>query len=336
MYQVITIWNLSKPNEEITDSIQNIRLRGYNHQTFLPSQYAFKLKKKEVKSLSVSNIADRYCPSRRDLYIEKGINKPRTKKRKTWGRIAGTIADRYISSLLTEIRCEEEKNTYSDIKNKISKFHNDFLNENCKIISKLKSSEKYSFGVEAGDTEWFLKLLSYNGRVELSMKLIHSILRIKDDLNIDHLQVNRIQIRPKTMQIGISSPVSPDFIIPDFGIVGDIKTGKRFREHFLLTCAGYALAYENEKGEGNDINWGIIYFFPSYAKSKYVKFITFAQIYIFPIDDHLRRWFIDARDEAYKIISRETIPDFPPETERENCKYCKYLHYCQQQGLEVK
>jgi len=336
MYQVITIWNLSKPNGEITDTIQNIRLRGYNRETFLPGEYAFKLKKREIRSLSVSNIADRYCPTRRDLYIEKGINRPRIERHKTWGRIAGTIADRYVSSLLTEITYERGKNTYSDIRDEISKFHDNFLNKNCKIISDLELSESHSFGVEAGDTDWFLKLLSYNGRIELSMKLLHSILQIENNLDINHIQVNRIHIRPKTGQIGISSPVSPDFIIPDFGIVGDIKTGKKFRDHFLLTCAGYALAYENEKGEGNDINWGIIYFFPSYAKSKYVKFITFAQIYIFPIDDHLRHWFITIRNEAYRIISSETIPAFPPETERDDCKYCKYFHFCQQQGLEVK
>ena len=67
MFQVVTMWNLSRPDEEMRDNVQNIELREYNSETFLTGEFAVKLSTKEISPLSVSNISDRYCPTRRDL-----------------------------------------------------------------------------------------------------------------------------------------------------------------------------------------------------------------------------------------------------------------------------
>ncbi|MCD6573463.1 MAG: CRISPR-associated protein Cas4, partial [Thermoplasmata archaeon] len=137
-------------------------------------------------------------------------------------------------------------------------------------------------------------------------------------------------------QVGINLPASPDFIIPKYGIVGDIKTGIEFKPHFQLTCAGYALAYENVKGIGNDINWGIIYFFPTRNPSLFRKSITFAQVYIFPIDDYLRKEFLAKRDEAYDIISKSQKPALPRSNERKHCEYCRFREICIRDGLDLE
>ena len=39
-----------------------------------------------------------------------------------------------------------------------------------------------------------------------------------------------------------------------------IKSGASFKDFYPLSCAGYAIAYENQHGCGNDMNFGIIYF----------------------------------------------------------------------------
>ena len=216
-----------------------------------------------------------------------------------------------------------------------------FLKSNSKSINRLRSLEGRSEGIEAGDTDWLLKLLDYNGRAELGLRLLHSMIREEESLDIADVETEQraLQIMPNILQIGINSPATPDFIIPDFGIVGDIKSGKGFKDHFLLTCAGYALAYENQHREEHDkkhdINWGVIYFFPTRVPCDYVRPLTFAQIYIFPIDDSLREWFIRIRDEAYDIISKPNAPKLPLKDKREHCPYCRFKDYCINEGLEL-
>ncbi|MBU4502709.1 MAG: CRISPR-associated protein Cas4, partial [Nanoarchaeota archaeon] len=123
--------------------------------------------------------------------------------------------------------------------------------------------------------------------------------------------------------------VKPDFLIRKYKIIGDIKSGMGgFEDRYLLTCIGYALAYENEMKE--DINFGIIYFFPT-RHSRFTKPASFSQVYIFPIDDDVRKYFLDVRDQAYSIISRNSSPNLPDD--KRNCTYCKFNEECKQEGL---
>jgi CRISPR/Cas system-associated exonuclease Cas4 (RecB family) len=182
-----------------------------------------------------------------------------------------------------------------------------------------------------------LKLLNNNGRAELGMKLLHSFaFKNCKDMNLNHLKLNTassIKLKPNPAEIGISSSVEPDFLIDKYKVIGDVKSGTEFKPFHQLTCTGYALAYENEKKK--DINWGIIYFFPTKNPSAYVKPVTFAQIYIFPIDDNLRRWFLDFRNQDYGTISKNRPPKFPKVKNRQHCSYCKFNDQCKNQGLKV-
>lgn len=320
------MWNLSKPDQEMADSAQDVKLRGYNPDAFLTGEFATKLSTKEIKPLSVSNIADRYCPTRRDLYFVKGINRPtKVRDKATWGRAAGNIVEKYVERILeknTELEC-----SYSSLTGEGVNLNGDFINSNSREINRLREIEEKVEEVKVGDTDWLLRLLNNNGRAELGLKLLHSLIKEDDSIDFGYIKI-KTKITPKPKQIGISSQATPDFMIPDFAIAGDIKTGIEFKPFHQLTCAGYALAYENQFGESKDINWGIIYFFPTRNPSAYVRPITFAQIYIFPIDDNLRGWFISARDEAYNIISKYNIPPFPSKEERDYCPYCRFKKYC--------
>lgn len=333
MFQVVVMWNLSRPDQEMADNVQNIELRGNNPKAFLTGEFATKLAGRAIRPLSVSNIADRYCPTRRDLYFIKGINRLKRIQRLTWGQKAGNIVENYIEEFIKKGN-NRGKGVYSGLRKKGERLYKDFNTSQSNHIRKLKDLEKTAYGTIKGDTEWLLSLLNNNGRAELGLKLLHSFVKEGNSLGFGNIKMNK-KIRPKPGQIGISAPAIPDFIIPDFGIVGDIKTGIEFKSHFQVSCAGYALAYENQFGKNNHIDWGIIYFFPTRNPTAIVKPLTFAQIYIFPLDDNLRRWFIQWRDEAYNIISKTKPPEFPPKDGRAHCPYCGFKDYCISQGLEL-
>ena len=346
MFQVIVMWNLARPDQELDKVINNITLRGYNKDTFITGEFAWKIAEEKIKPLSVSDIADRYCPTRRDLYLRKGVNRCSGRIRrgiKTWGSKAGNLVEKYVFSVFEFSKKGLTIPKYNSIIEVSDKNYNNYINHNINSIKELRKLEE-NFSEEKGNTEWLKKLLRSNGRAEFAFQYLNEILKEDISVNNENIlcgeQYAKIDIPKKRKQhikqVGISLPATPDFIIPNFGIVGDIKTGIEFKPHFQLTCAGYALAYENVNGEGNHINWGIIYFFPTRNPSLFRKSITFAQVYIFPIDDYLRKEFLAKRDEAYAIISNPQKPHLPQANEREHCEYCKFKKICIQDGLDLE
>ena len=59
-------------------------------------------------------------------------------------------------------------------------------------------------------------------------------------------------------------------------------------------------------------------------------------MYIFPLDDYLRKEFLAKRDEAYAIISNPQKPYLPQTNEREHCEYCRFKEICIQDGLNLE
>ena len=349
------MWNLSKPTDTNPEMSEQIKLRGYDKETFLTGEFARRvaakieldkekksgkidqasydaelLANRGIAALSVSSIADKYCPTRRDLYIDKGAQRPTVEKYKTWGMIAGPIVEKYILAVMNE---ENNSKNYTALIENGKAYKRAFAESERRTISKLAGAEGKDGDAKIGETEWFLQLLDYNGRAELALKLLNS--RIRQAENIDIADIEQFKdIKPNIAEIGINAPATPDFIIPKAQVVGDIKTGVSFAANHQLTCAGYALAYENQnKAEKANINWGIVYFFPTRNPSAYVKPITFAQVFIFPIDDVLRQWFISTRNDAYRITSSPTIPPFPETEDRTHCRFCKNLRYCSENGM---
>jgi len=333
VFQVITMWNLSKPDKERTDNIKKIKYRGYKQETYLTAQFANKISNGDIRPLSVSDIADKLCPNWRDLYYRKGSNRNYRKKgSKTWGQTAGRVSQKYIASLFLQYLDKRNVRNYTKIIRRIDDFSILFkkrIKEDFQELNKIASKE-YE------DPHRLLQVLEINGRIEIGIKLMHTILsQNRNHMNLDDLLLEfgnkQVRFYPNPVKIGINRPSTPDFFIERFKVVGDIKTGVFFDERYLLTCAGYALAYENWKK--NDINWGIIYFLPTRIPTEYAKPVTYAQLYIFPIDDTLRGWFLEERDIAYRIVSRNCPPGFPPDKER--CKKCKYENICQKMGLDI-
>jgi len=346
MFQVFVLWNLTRPDQELGEIVKNIKLRGYNEDTFITGEFAWKIAEGKIRPLSVSDISDKYCPTRRDLYFRKGINRLSRHERigeDTWGSKAGTLVESYIMDVLTTPEISMDPN-YNYIIEISERNYNNFMGNNNRLIERLEELEERQ-PKERGNTQWLKKLLKSGGRAELALNYLNELLRddisiTKDDIltgNSAKIDASSEEMRfDKIKQIGINLPATPDFIIPEYGIVGDIKTGTEFKDHFQLTCAGYALAYENVKERGHDINWGIIYFLPTRNPRQFRKSITFAQVYIFPIDDYLRREFLTKRDEAYAIISKSKRPPLPQPNERKHCDDCRFKEICIRDGLVLE
>ena len=342
MSTLITTWNLTRPDRETIAAFSNLERRGYNAENVsLTGQLAVKIADKVILPLSVGDIADKRCPTRRDLYMRKGVGRLNTSRlnsigKATWGQKAGSFTEKYFEGIVRQQSINQPPQSYTVIKNNGDNYHQGFTGNKPLDIAKLRALERSTFSTKEGDTDWLLQLLKCNGKIELGAQVLHSFVKEVDSLDSGHIEFKK-NLHPKPRQIGINSPATPDFIVPNLGIVGDIKTSIRFEAHFQLTCAGYALAYENEYGEGQNIDWGIIYFLPTRNPTALVRPLTFAQIYIFPIDDNLRSWFLEERDNTFRILSEGQIPSFSTNEQdiKENCPYCKLRAYCEQQGLQL-
>jgi CRISPR/Cas system-associated exonuclease Cas4 (RecB family) len=308
---------------ELAESTK-ITYRGYEDKAFLTAPFNLRLAEKTIKSLSVSDISDYLCPTRRDLYFKKGKNKT-CKKRlvRTWGMNAGNIVEDYFFYIFEKEIGTNTYPTYDSLK-MIAETRNDEFERNYK--DKLEALEKLK-ARDSESTEWFLNLLCQAGKVSLSSRSLDDKLSSggAGDL-IRETDLKRLRINPDVVQIGISKGVKPDFLLPSHRIVGDIKSGViGFKDYFLHTCTGYALAYENAMGRGNDIDFGVISFFPTRC-SDFAKPISFQQTYVFLIDDELRTQFMRRRNEAYEIISQDAPPEVPSDCEK--CVLCTFKNSC--------
>ena len=336
MFQISTCWNIFRPDLEFGKQISEIKIRGYSEkEAFLQGEFARAIKNKQLKSLSVSDIADTLCPTRRDLFYTKrtGVKSPDTKC--TWGRVAGPLIELHLYDLL-KYKDSHIDGKYSSIEDKTRGITKQVLSAK-KMISGLKKMNSLKSGeFDAEDPTWFAKCLGYNVRFELAHKFLNEKLKEnKYHITAADIKSENTELHPDPLQIGISKSVRPDFLIERLKAVGDIKSGiYGFCDSYLLTCAGYAMAYENEKGKGNEINFGIIYYFPT-RLSTYVNTLSFPQVYIFEINDKVRQWFIDVRNRAYSLLLSDAAPDFPPIDDRKkHCNRCKHYDNCKKEGLK--
>jgi CRISPR/Cas system-associated exonuclease Cas4 (RecB family) len=322
VFEVVSSLNFVEPRE-LMETIGKIELRGYDWRMRLTGQFTLPLSEKRIKSLSVSDISDYICPTRRDLYFKKGKNRAQgIRHTRTWGGIAGPLVEDYFLKLFDHEVNKRSKLSYETIKKAARVRNVEFKRNVSRQIERLNSLKSRA----SENPEWLLGLLHHAGKVSLGLRSLDRILMKRSNLDaIKETDVKRNEINPKVLEIGISRRASPDFLLPSRKIVGDIKSGFGFKDHFLYTCTGYALAYENAMGEGNDINIGVIFFFPT-RSSDFAKPISFGQTYLFVIDDELRDQFKRRRDEAYNIISKESPPAMP--SDRGSCSYCQFREAC--------
>jgi CRISPR/Cas system-associated exonuclease Cas4 (RecB family) len=340
LFQVVTTWGLSG-KKDAGDFKVSEGLRGYEKGMLLTGQFSNAIRDEKISPLSVSDISNKYCPTGRDRYFEKGLNKlPGARNLSgmpTWERRAGSLTENYVIELWNARNRGNVKRlnrlNYSELISNCNSYTTRFNRNKASYIKKLKALE---LGSDDGKTEWLLNILNELSKNELALQLLDLNLGRGNTLSAGDLKFKE-KLKPDTNAIGISKEAEPDFLIEKFKLVGDIKTStKPFNdiyelEAYRFTCAGYALAYENQTGK--DVNWGAIYFLQMLISNYYERPLIAPQVYIFPIDDTLRTNFRRARSDLYSKLSENTLPPFPED--KRNCKSCRFLKECVARGLKV-
>ncbi len=328
MYQLGTKWKLWDLPNFLQDEVESITLRGYSTEppVVLPADFCMTNVDEEGRfhGLSVEKIGGRHCPTRRGLYLEK---KRRVKGSKGWGRVAGPLIEEYCIGLLehfNKLAQEPSGLDYQKIQTLAEKYSEIFRRTHAKSIQKLQ--DKASCPEEEPERLFFL--LKQTAKYELTMLGVdYAFSQNGNGAFIPLMQgIPIIFDKAKTRinpgaNLGLSETTTPDFIILEPAIVmGDVKTDIHLQPFHLHTITGYALAYESQHKK--DVNFGVVYFFETHATQ-----MSFAQSYLFVIDDFLRRKFLDARNEAYKILQKSSPPQLADDYEK-NCKYCKHTADC--------
>jgi CRISPR/Cas system-associated exonuclease Cas4 (RecB family) len=337
MYQLGTKWKLWDLPNFLQADIEAITLRGYSTEPDevvdtlrLPADlYTTRVDSRgNFRGLSVAAITSRECPTQRDLYLENTLDLRGRKGQGTWGRVAGNLIEEYCKGLLEHFSQLAQRpdgldyqkihsltgeysqifwRTHANGLRKLQEKAGSFLEEPKRLAFLLQQTAKYELTMLGVDYA-----LSQNGNGEF-VPLMQGILIVFDEAHT--------RIQPAT-SLGLSKTTTPDFIIlePTNVVMGDVKAGDHFKSSYLDTIAGYALAYESQHKQ--NVNFGVVYFFETHARQ-----MSFAQSYVFVIDDFLRQSFLYQRNNAYRILQQDTPPQRTDDYET-SCKYCKHLAHC--------
>lgn len=324
MFQIIPRLNLLKAGE-FEERIKQITLRGYLGEPPVAVTGEFKagFDRGALRPLSIGEITHIACPTRREIYMGHVLRK---RGATTWGRISGDIVDTFIGEAVDKYAPDasvKRVRLYDSLVKRSDRYTRDFSRRRRVLITQLGSHRTRPEKPEE-DPQLLLGTLARTLRHELVMLKAGKLLSRRDGKK--PLVQRKVALSPQPHILGISRPATPDFIIPELSAVGDIKAGFAFQEYYPLTAAGYALAYENQHGQGHDIDFGVIYFLPTRERE-----ISFAQIYVFVIDDALRKEFLSARDRALLVL-RDGLQDrnnAPPFVDRNKfCIHCKFCADC--------
>ncbi len=230
MFQIHPKISLIKAKEEFAEAINKITLRGYLNRPPVTVTGAFKwgLEDGSIKPLSVNEITNIFCPTRREIYMGRILKK---KGKMNWGRITGNIVESCIYGFTDKLNKDttiSRLKRYESLTRKSSEYIRVFSSQNRNWIKKLAG---YKTCPEE-DENLLLSTLDYALRHELVMLKATKVLSGKDNKKIT---IQHMEIQPKSKILGISSPSSPDFIIPDASAIGDIKTGTEFKDYFRIT-----------------------------------------------------------------------------------------------------
>ncbi len=286
-------------------------LRGWNWSSDLLSPLIDNL------FLSVSEVANRYCETYRDIYLKRVLKKPAPASFKT---VRGWVYHKISSDTLTLVKSYLYNSgfvpgykMYSDLIRREKKFINRIMQ--ALNISKYVSDEKFKKLYNDSKTLFrylILQAASYNDQI-LSRENIASI-----DSLVNKVVPSVVERVVDGSPLGLSKQLRIDMFL-DSNIVIDIKTGD-YRDFHKYTLAGYALAVEADLNK--PVDYGVITYL--YIQDDFVKVRN--DFYL--IDDALRREFIELRDHAMDIIHLAKDPGRPVKCP----SYCIYYNICNPLG----
>lgn len=336
MYQVAVKWKLWGLDDFDSSSVDT-KIRGYStdETTLAAELYSQRVDGNgKFKGLSVEAIGSKYCPTRRDVYLEKKLGTKTKKQNRVWGQYAGRIVEQFSTGLITYFEAigkQKYTTSFQELQLSAEAYANQFkekasgqLDRLEKVATNNRETANYLIDHLSRNAQYELALLGLDAMYSQPRGYFRKFFRkmpypnLLEDVRII-LDSASLLISPK-QHLGLSENTTPDFLIEGKKLaIGEIKTGPHIQAFHLITLAGYALAYES--AYKRDIDIGMVYFYETHNRE-----LNFAQSYVVFIDDYLRRQFLDSRNEVYSVLQKSDPPALADKDRY--CKTCRLKDHC--------
>ncbi len=246
----------------------------------------------DTVKLGVADIANNYCPSNRDLYLRRvmGIKTPANRP-----MLEGGLLHDMLCRMIIAIKRVIYLHGVSCLKQLDTLDRNDFFNVLDRADGVL-SPEDISVIKTKMEVLWEYEYHSIYNRMQ-------NVLAVQPHIGPDALVALALPVTVEQKLngsfLGLSAHLSVDAFVFSEPMVVDIKFGKKEKFH-NLSVTGYALVMESLYEY--PINAGCIVY-PSFAGDR----LTIERDFCF-IDDELRQWFVEERDERMRMVHEEIDP----------------------------
>ncbi len=242
--------------------------------------------------LGVADIANNYCPSNRDLYLRRvmGIKTPPNRP-----MLEGGLLHDMMCRMIIAVKRTVYLHGVNCLKQLGALDRNEFFN----ILDRANgvlSPEDISVIKAKMEVLWEYEYHSIFNRMQ-------NVLAVQPHIGPDALVALALPVTVEQKLngsfLGLSAHLSADAFVFSEPMVVDIKFGKKEKFH-KLSVTGYALVMESLYEY--PINAGCIVY-PSFAGDR----LTIERDFCF-IDDELRQWFVEERDERMRMVHEEIDP----------------------------
>ncbi|MEW5706131.1 MAG: type I-A CRISPR-associated protein Cas4/Csa1 [Actinomycetota bacterium] len=265
--------------------------------------------------LALYEVANYYCPTARDLYMKRVMGiQARPSKAMLFGKVLHDTLAKLITAAKRAIYIESAN---PDGINRVAEALEALREPDYTV---LEAGLKYSTDLSDLTNEELKELkdrvaIVWRHQLNAIISQVDAALAKQPRIGVDSLVCLAIPVSVEHNLdgsfLGLSSHLSTDaYRFYDTTIL-DVKFGEQADFH-RLTTAGYALVMESLYEY--PVNLGCII----YASFENGRLLINKDYHL--IDDELRQWFIEARDEKMRMISEEIDPGMPDEC-YENCPY---------------
>lgn len=266
--------------------------------------------------LSVNELASRYCPTFRDVYLRRVL---KTLPPPSLKMVRGLAYHNVVHESLEAVK----RFLYSNFSSGSRMLEELLPKAGGVALASVKGAEaSVKASIKGAEEERLLK----EAKALFKFLLVQAASRIDGAMSrFPHADADAVAsaaIPPVSERkvdgslIGLSKELSVDIYTP-FNAIADLKTGE-VRPFHPYTAAGYALAVEAD--EETPINYGII----AYVKIPEGKEVPSVTLRGFLVSDEYRREFLEVRDEAFSIIQAGRDPGRPSRCPA----YCPYYRVC--------
>lgn len=265
--------------------------------------------------LPMYEVAGCYCPTARDVYL-RHVEKAKAEPNEAM------LKGGMIHELVAAIFPLSKKYIYNTGVSPCLDVHK-HLQENIaladEIVSKFGRTPPFTEGELAKTRNMLKKLWSYES-IQISNSVNSVISRqphIAEDALVNAAIPFVVEQKLDGSMLGFSGQLSADAFMFSEIMMMDVKSGTK-RDFHRLTTTGYGLVYESLFNY--PVNIGAI----CYLRVREDLPVPVIERDIHLLDEELRLWLIEQRDEKMKIIAQERDPGVA-----DNCsKYCMFYGVC--------